>query len=116
MAKANESRKVIKLNEISEKVSKRGRKTTVTAQDIETAKGLEIGEGFEIEEYNLNGPAFAQYKSERISKYVETPEENVLNAWNSRFRQRIAAISKASGVDLSPVFTKDGELFAGRNS
>jgi|DEB0MinimDraft_10_1074344.scaffolds.fasta_scaffold20602_3 hypothetical protein len=111
-------RKVVSLDDLVGKVSKRGRKSTVTPEDIATVSSLAIGEGMVIEDYTLDGDAFARYRAERIGRYAthDDPEASVLNAWQSRHRQRVTALSKASGVTLTPMFTADGMLVAGRTA
>lgn len=113
MATNKPERKVVSLANIQGKVSKRGRKSTVTPADIEDAQALTVGEGFIIEEFSLSGPEFAKYRTERIGRY-NGDEAALVNAWQSRYRQRVTALSKASGVPLTAMFTDDGELVAGR--
>lgn len=109
------TRKVVSLASIQPKVAKRGRKSTVSALDISDAQALEIGEAMLIPEFDLNGDEFAQYRAERLTRY-QGDEAALLNAWTSRYRQRVATLAKASGVALTAVTTSDGELYAARQA
>jgi hypothetical protein len=117
-SKPSTARQVVNLSDLNLTVAKRGRKSTVTPDDIVAAQSLAVGQGIEIEEYNLNGPEFAAYYAEKIGTYGDHPDPDaaLLNAWTSRYRQRIMALAKASGVALAAVLTNDGRLFAGRKS
>ena len=109
------SRNVINLADISAKASKRGRKSTVTPEDIETAQSLDVGEAIELDEFDLEGDEFAKYYDERIGRY-HGDRDALMNAWTSRHRQRVASLAKLSGVDLIMVTTEDGKAYAGRQS
>jgi hypothetical protein len=114
----NNNRKVVRLDELTGKVSKRGRKSTVDPVLVAELTSASTGEAVEVPEYRLSGPEFARYRSERIGRYAthEDPEASVLNAWNSRHRQRITALAKTVDFEVQPIFTNDGELFVGRIS
>lgn len=111
----NPDRKVVSLASLQPKVAKRGRKSTVTDLDIADAQALEIGEAMLIPEYDLNGEDFYAYHEERITRY-NYDAAALTNAWTSRHRQRVAALAKASGVNLTAVTTSDGEMYAARQS
>lgn len=106
---------IINLSDLTQKVSHRGRKTTVSQDDIDTAQALDVQQAFHIEEFSLSGDEFATYRSERIARY-HGDEQAVNNAWTSRHRQRVSALAKASDVDLVMVVTEDGEAYASRRS
>lgn len=110
------NRNVVKLSELNRTMAKRGRKSTVTPEDIATAQSLEIGEAFEVEEAHESTDAFAEYMAEAIAKDASKDEASVRNAWQSRFRQRAIALAKASGVELTAVFTDDGGCYYARKS
>ena len=107
------TRKVVSLASLQTKASKRGRKSTVTEVDITDAQALAIGEAMLIPEYDLSGDEYEAYKAKRIARY-NGDESALLNAWTSRYRQRVAALAKRSGVDLVAVTTDDGEMYAAR--
>ena len=106
---------IINLSDLTQKVSHRGRKTTVSQEDIDTAKSLEVEQAFLIDEFSLSGDQFRTYYNERIARY-HGDEQAVNNAWTSRHRQRVAALAKACGVDLVMVVTEDGEAYVSRRS
>lgn len=112
------NRKIVRLDELAERTSKRGRKSTVDPALLADLMACEVGEAVEVPEYDLNGPDFAKYRSERIVRYVthDDPEASVVNAWASRYRQRVVALSKSCDFEVAPVFTTDGLLFVGRMS
>lgn len=107
------TRQIINIADLDRKVAKRGRKSTVTEADIEEARTLSVGEAIHIEEASTTGDEFADYRASRIARY-NGDEQALLNAWQSRHRQRVAALAKASEVDLVAVFTTDGEMYAAR--
>jgi len=109
------SRNIINLADISAKTSKRGRKTTITPEDIEAAQSLAVGEAIELDEFDMTGDEFSTYYDSRIGRY-NGDRDALVNAWTSRHRQRVASLSKASGVDLIMVTTDDGKAYAGRQS
>lgn len=109
------SRQIINLADLDRKVAKRGRKSTVTEADIEEAQSLAVGEAIHIEEASSVGDEFTEYRASRIARY-HGDEAALLNAWQSRHRQRVASLAKASGVALVAVFTTDGEMYAARQS
>ena len=109
-------RKVINLADLEMKVSRRGRKSTVTSEDIADAKALEINDGWEIEEAHVDHADFADYLADAIRRDSTKTEADVMNAWQSRFRQRAIALAKASGVEIGAVFTNDGGCYFIRKS
>lgn len=111
----NSKRKVVTLASLQPKASKRGRKSTVTAVDISDAQALAVGEAMLIPEFDLNGEEYAEYRQRRIARY-NGDEAALINAWTSRYRQRVAALAKQSGVDLTAVTTDDGEMYAARQA
>ena len=112
------NRKIVRLDELAQRASKRGRKSTVDPTLVADLTACEVGEAVEVPEYDLNGPDFAKYRTERIGRYVthDDPEASVVNAWASRYRQRVVALSKSCDFEVAPVFTTDGLLFVGRMS
>ena len=110
------NRQIVNIADLNRSIAQRGRKSTVTPEDIATAQSLDIGEAFEVPEADENGSDFSAYLREAIAKDPTKDEATVRNAWQSRFRQRAVALAKASGVDMTAVFTNDGGCYFARRA
>ena len=110
------AREIIDLSALNLSVAKRGRKSTVTPDDIADAQALEVGQGIHIEEASESGNAYSAYINEALAKDATKTEDVIRNAWQSRFRQRCIALAKASGVAMTTVFTTDGECYFARKA
>lgn len=110
------SKKIINLSDLNVRVAQRGRKSTVTPEDIADAQALEVQMGWEVEEASENGADFSAYFADAVAKDATKDEASVRNAWQSRFRQRCAALAKQSGVDMGAVFADDGTCYFIRKS